>query len=132
MLSTSLGQVLSVGWGHCGQWEVKGLTGKNTKKNTCDCCTSLVSPRQSTNLQNTALRRGAPSAFSLPVPFDSDVFHLKCCMAWGLARRGRDWGPSRKGGWERRKIKKSKAAGTHLLGMGQEGGPGPGKSARLL
>lgn len=40
-------------------------------------------------------------------------------------------GPTRKWGRERRKIKKRKPAGTHLLGTGQEGGPGPGKSACL-
>ena len=40
--------------------------------------------------------------------------------------------PAGKGDGERKKIKERKAAGTHLLGTGQEGGPGPGKSACLL
>lgn len=37
-----------------------------------------------------------------------------------------------KGRGKRRKAQERKAAGSHLLGTGQEGGPGPGKSARLL
>lgn len=40
--------------------------------------------------------------------------------------------PAGKGDGERSKIKERKAAGTHLLGTGQEGGPDPGKSACLL
>lgn len=46
----------------------------------------------------------------------------------GRPEEGRIEGPT--GEWDGRgRVKKRKAAGTHLLGAGQEGGPGPGKSA---
>lgn len=55
-------------------------------------------------------------------------------LVWlgGWPEEGGFGGSAGKEDGERRKIKKRKAAGTHLLGTGQEGGPGPGKSARLL
>lgn len=78
------------------------------------------------------VRRGS-LLFSVSVPgllpFHSDIFHPKSCTAWGQARGGRVWGPNWGVGWGRKSKKKRKAAGTHLLGAGQEGGPGPGKSA---
>ena len=44
-----------------------------------------------------------PLPFSCPLPglllFDFQAFYPKSCMTWGLARGGRVWEPSRKGGW---------------------------------
>lgn len=73
--------------------------------------------------------RGSPAACSCPVPgplsFDSPALHPASWTARGLARGGREGAQPERG--LRRGGRLRKAAGTHLLGSGQEGGPSLGK-----
>lgn len=87
-------------------------------------------------MQGTGLpeRRGRSLLLSCPVagllPLHTGVFHWKSHMVWGWPEKERTGGPT--GNWDREKAGRlRKAAGTHLPGAGQAGGPGPGKSACL-
>lgn len=70
-----------------------------------------------------------PRCLQLPVPgplsFDSPALHPASWTARGLARGGREGAQPERG--LRRGGRLRKAAGTHLLGSGQEGGPSLGK-----
>lgn len=123
--------------GKWGRWEVRGLTGQK-KTHLTVCCIPLSLPRQEVvGPWNTALRRGSLLLFSASQALDSFLstvmFSTRIFVRLGgWPEEGGIGGPAGKEAGERRKIKKRKAAGTHLLGMGQEGVLGPGKSAHLL
>lgn len=101
----------------------EGVTGRR-RTLTAPHASSLES--RGTSLQRW---RGSPAACSCPVPgplsFDSPALHPASWTARGLARGGRGGAQPERG--LRRGGRLRKAAGTHLLGSGQEGGPSLGK-----
>lgn len=131
VFSTGVGQVMSVVWGGGRQREVRGLTG--WKKHVCLCLrTSWSFPRQELTDPGNRLpgEERVSSAFQLPSlctpPFPQWSFPTEIEYGLGVGQgKGATGGPTGKWGRERRKIKKREAAGTRLLGTGQEGGPWP-------
>lgn len=117
-----------------GRWETEGGEGVNWLKKTRLSVSAhlmvLPQTRADGSREQASRRREGFLCFSasqsLHASLSTVIFSNRNRVWLGSwPGKGATGGPTGKWGRERRKIKKREAAGTRLLGTGQEGGPWP-------